>query len=165
MRNVLEEFESRKYGKSKPTILGLREHIFTGRYAHIPKDLFKCLVHAIYMQGMSANNIAVFLFQCFVTGLVYVQSRDQFCYYRAKSSGKSSQVCKCIFYFMLIYVKLVYELYSQSYLDYLSHNTSCFPQFQRTINRTDRYKYSVHTYTHTIYLDYLTIQIELIVFF
>ncbi|PWZ30900.1 Callose synthase 4 [Zea mays] len=30
MRNVLEEFESRKYGKSKPTILGLREHIFTG---------------------------------------------------------------------------------------------------------------------------------------
>ncbi|XP_037480037.1 putative callose synthase 6 [Triticum dicoccoides] len=30
MRNVLEEFESDKYGKSKPTILGLREHIFTG---------------------------------------------------------------------------------------------------------------------------------------
>ncbi|XP_066311942.1 callose synthase 7-like isoform X2 [Miscanthus floridulus] len=31
MRNVLEEFdESKKYGKSKPTILGLREHIFTG---------------------------------------------------------------------------------------------------------------------------------------
>uniref|UniRef100_A0A453EUJ6 Glycosyl transferase 48 domain-containing protein n=1 Tax=Aegilops tauschii subsp. strangulata TaxID=200361 RepID=A0A453EUJ6_AEGTS len=32
MRNVLEEFGSDKYGKSKPTILGLREHIFTGRY-------------------------------------------------------------------------------------------------------------------------------------
>ncbi|RLN23905.1 callose synthase 7-like [Panicum miliaceum] len=30
MRNVLAEFESRKYGKRKPTILGLREHIFTG---------------------------------------------------------------------------------------------------------------------------------------
>ncbi|XP_062212503.1 callose synthase 7-like [Phragmites australis] len=30
MRNVLEEFESRNYGNSKPTILGLREHIFTG---------------------------------------------------------------------------------------------------------------------------------------
>jgi len=40
MRNVLAEFESRKYGKRKPTILGLREHIFTGRYAHIPKYLF-----------------------------------------------------------------------------------------------------------------------------
>ena len=160
MRNVLEEFdESKKYGKSKPTILGLREHIFTGRYAHIPKDLFKCLVHAIYMQGMSANNIAVFLFQCFVTGLVYVQSRDQFCYYWAKSSGKSSQVCKSIFYFMLIYVKLVYELYSQSYLDDLSH-TSCFPQFQRAINGTDSYsRYIIYTHIH------LTIQIELIVFF
>ena len=33
MRNVLAEFESRKYGKRKPTI-------FTGRYAHIPKYLF-----------------------------------------------------------------------------------------------------------------------------
>ncbi|PNT72150.1 hypothetical protein BRADI_2g40441v3 [Brachypodium distachyon] len=30
MRNVLEEFASDDYGKSKPTILGLREHIFTG---------------------------------------------------------------------------------------------------------------------------------------
>ncbi|CAN6247823.1 unnamed protein product [Urochloa humidicola] len=30
MRNVLEEFKSRKYRKRKPTILGLREHIFTG---------------------------------------------------------------------------------------------------------------------------------------
>ncbi|KAM0909446.1 hypothetical protein ACQ4PT_014810 [Festuca glaucescens] len=30
MRNVLEEFGSENYGKSKPTILGLREHIFTG---------------------------------------------------------------------------------------------------------------------------------------
>ena len=122
-------------------------------------DLFRCLVHAIYTQGISANNIAVFLFQCFVTGLVYVQSRDQFCYYRAKSSGKSSQVCKSIFYFTLVYVKLVYELYSQSYLDDLSH-TSCFPQFQRAINGTDSYsRYIIYTHIH------LTIQIELIVFF
>uniref|UniRef100_J3L0R0 1,3-beta-glucan synthase n=1 Tax=Oryza brachyantha TaxID=4533 RepID=J3L0R0_ORYBR len=30
MRNVLEEFENEKYGERKPTILGLREHIFTG---------------------------------------------------------------------------------------------------------------------------------------
>ncbi|CAL4956327.1 unnamed protein product [Urochloa decumbens] len=30
MRNVLEEFESRRYMKRNPTILGLREHIFTG---------------------------------------------------------------------------------------------------------------------------------------
>jgi hypothetical protein len=38
MRNVLEEFESRKYGKSRPTILGLREHIFTGRLACLSKE-------------------------------------------------------------------------------------------------------------------------------
>lgn len=31
MRNVLEEFESEKYGQSKPTILSIREHIFTSR--------------------------------------------------------------------------------------------------------------------------------------
>ncbi|XP_078151052.1 callose synthase 7-like [Carex rostrata] len=30
VRNVLEEFHSKKYGKDKPTILGLRENIFTG---------------------------------------------------------------------------------------------------------------------------------------
>ncbi|EMS45680.1 Putative callose synthase 6 [Triticum urartu] len=30
MRNVLEEFGNEKYGERKPTILGLREHIFTG---------------------------------------------------------------------------------------------------------------------------------------
>ncbi|KAK4796444.1 hypothetical protein SAY86_028770 [Trapa natans] len=30
MRNVLEEFQKHRYGSRKPTILGLREHIFTG---------------------------------------------------------------------------------------------------------------------------------------
>lgn len=31
MRNLLQEF-LKKHGVRKPTILGLREHIFTGRY-------------------------------------------------------------------------------------------------------------------------------------
>jgi callose synthase len=31
MRNVLKEFLERRHGQRKPTILGLREHIFTGR--------------------------------------------------------------------------------------------------------------------------------------
>lgn len=31
MRNVLEEFLKPRRGNRKPTILGLREHIFTGR--------------------------------------------------------------------------------------------------------------------------------------
>ncbi|KAL8152216.1 hypothetical protein V2J09_009976 [Rumex salicifolius] len=30
MRNVLQEFQKDRYGRRKPTILGLREHIFTG---------------------------------------------------------------------------------------------------------------------------------------
>lgn len=33
MRNLLQEFLE-KHGVRKPTILGLREHIFTGRYEH-----------------------------------------------------------------------------------------------------------------------------------
>lgn len=33
MRNVLEEFIKHKRGPRMPTILGLREHIFTGRLA------------------------------------------------------------------------------------------------------------------------------------
>jgi callose synthase len=38
MRNVLEEFESEEYGNTKPTILGLREHIFTGRFVSVSKE-------------------------------------------------------------------------------------------------------------------------------
>lgn len=33
MRNVLEEFLKSHHGQRRPTILGLREHIFTGRFA------------------------------------------------------------------------------------------------------------------------------------
>lgn len=32
MRNLLEEFRKKHDGIRNPTILGLREHIFTGRY-------------------------------------------------------------------------------------------------------------------------------------
>jgi hypothetical protein len=63
MRNVLEEFENRKYGKRKPTILGLREHIFTGRYAHIPKYLFKYILFTAFVpKECTAINITVFVF-------------------------------------------------------------------------------------------------------
>jgi callose synthase len=63
MRNVLAEFESRKYGKRKPTILGLREHIFTGRYAHIPKYLFNYTLFTPFVPKVCiANIIAVFLY-------------------------------------------------------------------------------------------------------
>ena len=32
MRNLLEEFDSKTLGLRSPTILGVREHVFTGRY-------------------------------------------------------------------------------------------------------------------------------------
>lgn len=32
MRNLLEEFDSKSLGLRAPTILGVREHVFTGRY-------------------------------------------------------------------------------------------------------------------------------------
>ena len=35
MRNVLEEFHKDHHGGRRPTILGLREHIFTGRSVFI----------------------------------------------------------------------------------------------------------------------------------
>jgi callose synthase len=37
MRNLLEEFDSKEYGlpDRRPTILGVREHVFTGRCRHL----------------------------------------------------------------------------------------------------------------------------------
>lgn len=35
MRNVLEEFHKDHHGNRRPTILGLREHIFTGRLVYV----------------------------------------------------------------------------------------------------------------------------------
>ncbi|XP_044410314.1 putative callose synthase 6 isoform X3 [Triticum aestivum] len=37
MRNLLEEFKSTKYGNRKPTILGLREHLFTGSVSSLSR--------------------------------------------------------------------------------------------------------------------------------
>jgi hypothetical protein len=34
MRNLLEEFDSKSLGLRSPTILGVREHVFTGRYGY-----------------------------------------------------------------------------------------------------------------------------------
>lgn len=34
MRNLLEEFDSKSLGLRAPTILGVREHVFTGRYGY-----------------------------------------------------------------------------------------------------------------------------------
>lgn len=57
MRNVLEEFESEKYGHSKPTILSMREHIFTGRCVHslevLPNNILSISCFCIILFIMS----------------------------------------------------------------------------------------------------------------
>lgn len=35
VRNLLEEFDQGHHGLRAPTILGVREHVFTGRYGNI----------------------------------------------------------------------------------------------------------------------------------
>jgi len=47
MRNLLEEFDSKSLGLRHPTILGVREHVFTGRYViGLPRLNEKHDVHA-----------------------------------------------------------------------------------------------------------------------
>jgi callose synthase len=47
MRNLLEEF-SLKRGKHFPSILGVREHVFTGRY-YFGTTLLKWLLGLLYL--------------------------------------------------------------------------------------------------------------------
>lgn len=72
MRNLLEEFRG-NHGLRPPTILGVREHVFTGR--------FRILSHS----HMRLHRDTVFFYtpfvlclnmQCLLLGLVHVQSRD-----------------------------------------------------------------------------------------
>lgn len=73
MRNVLEEFESEKYGKRKPTILGLREHIFTGRYVY----LSKILVNYILFMPSISNPFLYFVFYFSVSSLAWFMSNQE----------------------------------------------------------------------------------------
>lgn len=74
MRNVLEEFESNKYGKSKPTILGLREHIFTGRYIHLSKVLSNFILSMPFMIYFSVSNL---FFLSSVSSLAWFMSNQE----------------------------------------------------------------------------------------
>jgi hypothetical protein len=71
MRNVLEEFQSEKYGKRKPTILGLREHIFTGRYVHLSKVLSN------YILNISITNLFCTFFYFSVSSLAWFMSNQE----------------------------------------------------------------------------------------
>lgn len=47
MRNVLEEFRKGR-GQRKPTILGLREHIFTGRSALLQYPVLNYFMNKLF---------------------------------------------------------------------------------------------------------------------
>ena len=72
MRNVLEEFGSENYGKSKPTILGLREHIFTGRYIHLSKVLSNFILFMLFMLIFT-----FFIFYSSVSSLAWFMSNQE----------------------------------------------------------------------------------------
>lgn len=120
MRNLLEELDdSRNYGLRKPTILGVREHVFTGRcnlISHLfvnfyleAKHCFHVLIggtcsQAILKQFMIEVGRLVFLnisgvfpcqsfrLQCFFFGLVHVTARAELRNTWTKGTCKASQV-------------------------------------------------------------------------
>lgn len=71
MRNLLEEFRA-NHGLRPPTILGVREHVFTGRFDIIVIVMTVCR----YFKLMSVFLIYGISWQCFLFGLVHVQSRN-----------------------------------------------------------------------------------------
>lgn len=63
MRNLLEEFD-RDHGIRPPTILGVREHVFTGRFEpdiHISIFLFYTLSYTIALTICSVSSLASFM--------------------------------------------------------------------------------------------------------
>ena len=89
MRNLLEEF-SEDHGVRRPTILGVREHIFTGR-----SDKFYSVYseHCVMLKFLCYLNLSLAL-QCFFLGLVYVKSRNKLCHNWSKSSCTTPQVSR-----------------------------------------------------------------------
>ena len=80
MRNVLEEFLKSTSGQREPTILGLREHVFTGRSAqqhpfYLDEFGKKCCLHnqQVYLYMLLSP---VYVIQCVITCMVHIQPRD-----------------------------------------------------------------------------------------
>lgn len=92
MRNLLEEFNE-DHGVRPPSILGVREHIFTGRLFFILYSVPSIvLLHLHFVLLINLIFISCEL-QCFFIGMVYVKSRNELCDHRSKSSCKTSEVC------------------------------------------------------------------------
>lgn len=74
MRNLLEEFH-RHHGIRPPTILGVREHVFTGRYFHRILIYFKSHSLTIFPLNIYFQRNFCIDVQCLFFSLIYVQSR------------------------------------------------------------------------------------------
>lgn len=70
MRNVLEEFRKPRRGQRKPTILGLREHIFTGRSAF--SHIYSQYIWPSWLLGLGFRIIFSAYFHCY-NPIYYVQ--------------------------------------------------------------------------------------------
>lgn len=69
MRNLLEEFHA-KHGIRPPTILGVREHVFTGRFE------FPCQCDTFFVQ-LYMPIISVCKFLCSVSSLAWFMSNQE----------------------------------------------------------------------------------------
>lgn len=87
MRNLLEEF-SEDHGVQPPSILGVREHIFTGRLG-IVCNFLSILLYTFRCALPYDSHLEL---QCIVFGMVYVKPRDKLCDHWSESSCKTFKV-------------------------------------------------------------------------
>ncbi len=105
MRNLLEEFNE-DHGVRPPSILGVREHIFTGRLHEHSKFRYQFLHFEDVepLDKLTFSNIYVGFFnmylQCVFLGLVHVKPGNKLCYNWTESPRKAVEVCSsfsCLF--------------------------------------------------------------------
>lgn len=91
MRNLLEEFGS-DHGIRPPTILGVREHVFTGRQIFI-ESLFVLNFLVVFLFLYIYFLLIIFInVQCLFSSFIHVKSGGQFCDYGSTCFGKSIKV-------------------------------------------------------------------------
>lgn len=92
MRNLLEEF-NRRHGLRQPTILGVREHVFTGRW--ISSDpCIRSSISTWFVYSLKSDILGDV--QCFVSSFIHVQSRNQLCDFRSTCSCEPAKVSQLV---------------------------------------------------------------------
>ena len=86
MRNLLQEFLTED-GIRQPSILGVREHIFTGRLINNVVQLRFYFLLSMHLKPLLSPMV-----QCLLPCMVYVKSGAQFCDYWTTAACKPSEV-------------------------------------------------------------------------